>query len=148
MPATYTKFQCFASDVANKVHDFLGTGGTTADTLKVYLSNTAPNVATMALKADLTEITEHNGYTATISTQNVGAAAAGTVTVTGTNIVVTATGGTVGPFQYVVLYNGTAAGGPLIAYWDYGTPLTLNDAESLTLKFNSGVASGTLFTLA
>ena len=146
--ASYLKFNFFVEDLANKIHDVMGTAGADVDTLKVYLSNVAPTVTTNHVKGDLAEITNHNGYTAPVSTGNVGARTTTTVTVTGTNITITASGGTVGPFQYVVLYNSTAAGVNLIAYWDYGSPLTLNDGESFTIKFNSGVSSGTLFILA
>lgn len=146
--ASYTKFNQFAGDLAGKVHDVLGTAGSSADTIKVYLSNTAPTVATNAVKADLAEITNQNGYSAPVTTGNVGVNSAGTVTVTGTNVTVTASGGSVGPFRYVVLYNSTAASGPLIAYWDYGSSLTLADGDSFVIKFNNGASSGTLFTLA
>lgn len=146
--AAYTKFNVFAGDLAGKVHDLLGTAGSTADTLKIYLSNTSPNVSTNLVKSDLAEIVEQNGYTAPVSTANVGANSAGTVTVTGTNVTVTASGGSVGPFRYIVLYNATAGTTPLVAYWDYGSGLTLNDGDSFVVKFNNGASSGTLFTLA
>lgn len=142
------KFNTFAGDLAGKVHDLLGTAGSTADTLKIYLSNTAPNVSTMAVKSDLAEITEQNGYTAPVSTGNVGVNSSGTVTVTGTNVTITASGGSVGPFRYIVLYNATAGTTPLVAYWDYGSNLTLNDGDSFVIKFNNGSVSGTIFTLA
>ena len=146
--ASYVKFDQFVEDLSNKIHDVFGTAGAGADTLSVYLSNAAPTAATNKVKGDLAEITNHNGYTAPVSTGNVGVRSTTTVTVTGTNVTITASGGTVGPFQYVVLYNFTAASVPLIAYWNYGSALTLNDGESFTIKFNSGVSSGTLFTLA
>lgn len=146
--ATYTKFNVFAGDLAGKVHDVLGTAGSTADTLKVYLSNTAPNTATNAVKGDLAEITNQNGYTAPVTTANAGVNTSGTVTVTGTNVTITASGGSVGPFRYVVLYNSTAGTSPLVAYWDYGSNLTLNNGDSFVIKFNNGATSGTIFTLA
>jgi hypothetical protein len=78
----------------------------------------------------------------------VGANSSGTVTVTGTNVTITASAGSVGPFRYVVLYNSTAGSVPLVAYWDYGSNLTLNDGDSFVIKFNNGASSGTIFTLA
>jgi hypothetical protein len=149
--ASYTKYETFASDLANKVHDILGTAGSGADTLKVMLSNTAPNVATHTVRGDSTEISGGNGYTSGgSSTANAGVAASGTVTVTGTNVTWTASGGTIGAFRYVILYNDTptSPADPLVAYWDYGSSLTLNDGESFTVKFNNGSSSGTMFTLA
>lgn len=59
----------------------------------------------------------------------------------------TASGGTIGPFQYAVLYNDTSASDNLVEYWDYGTALTLNDGESFTVKF-SNASPGALLTLA
>lgn len=149
--AAYTKFYQFVSDVAQKVHDFLGTAGSSADTFKVMLSNTAPTAATNAVKADITEITAEHGYSAGgASAANVGAASTGTITVTGTNVTWTASGGTIGPFRYVVLYNDTptSPADPLAAFWDYGSSLTLQDGDSFTAKFNNGASSGTIFTFA
>jgi hypothetical protein len=41
--AAFNKYNQFVEDFANKVHDLFGTAGSTADVLKVMLSNTAPN---------------------------------------------------------------------------------------------------------
>ena len=149
--ATYTKYQTFISDVFGKVHDLVGTAGSTADVVKVGLSNAAPNVATHTVRADVTELGTANGYTSGgQSTANTSGASSGTLTVTATNVTWTASGGSIGPFQYVFAYNDTptSPADPLIAYWDYGSALTLNDGESFTVKFNNGASSGTLFTAA
>lgn len=145
MAAAYNKFNAFIGDVFGKVHDLLGTAGSTADTLKILLSNTTP-VATNAVKGDLTEITQHNGYSAPVTCTNVGTNTTGTLTVSGTAITITASGGTIGPFQYACMYNSTAGTVPLVAWWDYGSALTLQDGDSLTLKFNSSATTGTIFT--
>lgn len=144
--ASYVKYQCFVTDLANKLHDIFGTAGSGADTLKVMLSNAAPNVATHTVRADVTEISGGNGYTSGGTTAtNVGTAASGTVTVAGTSVVFTASGGTVGPFRYAILYNSTQSSplGPLIAYWDYGSSITLADGETFTVTFGANI-----FTLA
>lgn len=144
MSSAYVKYECFSGTLTNKIVDLLGTAGSTADTLKVALTNTAPNVATNTVLADITEITAHNGYSAGgASAANVGTRSGGTTTVVGTDIVFTASGGTIGPLQYAVLYDSTVSGGPLIAYWDYGSSITLNDGDTLTVDFGAS-----LFTVA
>ena len=102
------------------------------------------------MKADLAEISTGNGYAGPQDTQNTGAEASGTYTLTGTAVTITASGGTVGPFQYVVLQNTTptSPADPLIAWWDYGSALTLNSGDSFTVKFNNSATTGTIFTVA
>lgn len=144
--AAYNKYQQFVEDLSNKVHDLIGTAGSGADTLKVCLTNTAPNAATHAVRADITEISGGNGYTSGgASVANVGSESSGTVTVVGTDVTFTASGGSIGPFRYAVLYNDTptSPADPLIAWWDYGSSITLADGESFTVDFGSS-----LFTLA
>ena len=139
--ATYNKFLQFTKDLIDGVHDF------DADTFKVMLVNTAP-VNTNSVKADLTDISAGNGYTAggtatTISTST----SAGTAKITGTDVTFTASGGSIGPFRYAVLYNDTptSPADPLIAWWDYGSSVTLNTGESLTVDFD---ATNGIFTVA
>ncbi len=149
--AIYNKYDQFAQDLTGKVHDLFGTAGSTADTCKLILSNATPNTSTHAVRADVTELSTANGYTSGgVSVANVGTRSGGTVTVVGTNVTFTASGGAIGPFRYIILYNDTptSPADPLIDYWDYGSALTLNDGESLTVKFNNGASSGNIFTLA
>lgn len=142
--ASFNKFEQFVQDLCEKVHDL------SSDQVEVYLSNTAPDAAADAVKADLAEIGTGNGYAGPQDTQNTGAEASGTYTLTGTKVVVTASGGTVGPFRYVVLQNTTptSPADPLIGWWDYGSALTLNDGESFSVKFNSSDTTGTILTVA
>jgi hypothetical protein len=148
--AAYNKFDQFVEDLLQKVHDLFGTAGSTADVCKVVLTNSAP-VSTNTVLANITQISGTNGYTTGgTSVANAGTRSTGTVTVNGTNVTWTASGGTIGPFEYVVLYNDTptSPADPLVAWWDYGSALTLNDGESFTVKFNNGASNGTIFTLA
>lgn len=142
--AAYNKFEQAVDDLAQKVHDL------SADTIEIYFSNATPSASLDAVKADLAEITNENGYAAPQDTQNTWAEASGTGTLTGTKVVVTASGGTIGPFQYVVLQNTTPASplDPLFGWWDYGSALTLNDGESFSTKFNGSETTGTIFTIA
>lgn len=130
--AVFQKFHSFVEALAEKKHD-LG-----ADALKVMLCNAAP-AATNAVKADLTEITAGNGYTAGGNTAAVTASAqtAGTYKlVLADPPTWTAAGGSVGPFQYAVLYNDTAANKELIGFWDYGSSITLSAGESFAVDFD------------
>ena len=142
--ATYNKFQDFVEQLG------LGKHNLNTDVLNVYLSNATPSASLDAIKTDLAEITNQNGYTAPVDTQNTWAEATGTGTLTGTKVVITASGGTVGPFQYVVLYNDTQTSpvDPLIAWWDYGSAITLNAGESFSIKFNNSDTTGSILTLA
>jgi len=137
--ASFTKFEVFAEDLANAEHDLFGTD----HTLAFYLTNTAPNVATHAVKADLAEITIQNGYTGPVDIENNGTRSGGTVSIAVTDKVITASGGTVGPFRYAVVFNDTHASDALIGYYDYGSAITLNDGETFTLDF-----AATLLTVA
>jgi hypothetical protein len=132
--ATYNKFNVFTEHLTGKVHDLFGSGGT-IDALKVYLSNTAPNAATHSLKGDLAEITNQNGYTAPVTVTPVGTRSGGTYTLQGTSLTITASGGAVPTFRYVVLYNDTptSPADPLIGWYDYGSNVTLADTETFTI---------------
>lgn len=130
--AAFSKFNSFVEALAEKVHN-LG-----ADTLKVMLTNTAP-VATNSVKADLTEISAGNGYTAGGNTASVTSSAQTSGTyklVLGDPATWTASGGSIGPFRYAVLYNDTATNKELIGYWDYGSSITLASGESFAVDFD------------
>ena len=135
--ASFVKFEVFSENLSEKVHNL------DSDTLAIYLTNTAPTVATNAVKADLAEIATGNGYTGSQDTQNSTSRSGGTTSVIGVDVVITASGGTVGPFRYVVLCNTTAASSPLIGYWDYGSSITLQSGETFTTDFGSS-----MFTVA
>jgi hypothetical protein len=131
--ASFNKFHSFVEALAEKVHKL------DTDTLKVLLTNTAP-VATNTVKANLTEISAGNGYTAG---GNAATATASSQT-SGTYKLVlddpatwTAAGGTIGPFRYAVLYNDTASNDELIGWWDYGSSITLQAGETFKVDFDA-----------
>lgn len=134
--ATYNKFNVFLNDVFHKVHNL----NTSADVVKVLLTNTAP-VAANSVKADLTEISAGNGYAAggTASTVSSSAQSSGTFKEVLGDVVFTASGGTIGPFRYAVVYNDTptSPADPLIGWYDYGSSITLNDGETFTVDFDA-----------
>lgn len=129
--ATYVKFNAFVEHLAEKVHN-LG-----SDTLTVALTNTAPTAATDSVLADITQITYTN-LSARVLTISSSAQTSGTYKLTIADLVLTASGGSVGPFRYVVIYNDTptSPADPLICYFDRGDSITLQDGETLTLDFD------------
>lgn len=140
--ASFVKYECLSEDIANEEHDFFGTN----DTLKIALTNSAPNVATHRVLSDITEISAGNGYTAGgHDVQNDGTRSGGTTTVTGVDVTITASGGDIGPFRYGVLYNDTSATDALIGYWDRGASITLTGANGDSVTWNFGAS---LFTVA
>ena len=133
--AAFNKFNSFVEAVAEKQHN-LG-----ADTLRVALTNTAPVAANTQL-TDLTQIAAGNGYAAGGPQASISASAqtGGVYKLTLADVVITASGGSIGPARYAVLYNATS--GLLIGWWDYGSSFTLASGESLTVDFDD--ANGVL----
>lgn len=138
--ASFNKFQPFVENLAEKVFN-LG-----ADTLKVLLTNSAPAAAN-GVKSDLTEISAGSGYTAGGATASISSSAqtSGTYKLVLGDVTITASGGSIGPFRYAVLYDDTAASDQLIGFWDYGSSITLADGESITVDFD---ASAGVLTIA
>ena len=142
--ATYNKFQDFSEQLVRGVHDW------DAHVFKIALTNTAP-VATQTTwnTTDHPAPAAANGYTAGGTATTIAISeTTGTTTVTGTQVVFTATAGGIGPFRYAILYNDTATSpaDAAIAYWDYASSVTLADTETFTVKFNN-TTPGTIFTL-
>jgi hypothetical protein len=143
--ATQNKFQDFVEQLEKGVHVF----GT--HVFKVALTNTAP-VATQTTwnTTDHPAPAAANGYPAggTATTTAI-SESGGTSTVTGTQVVFTATAGGIGPFRYAVLYNDTATSpaDAAVSWVDYGSSITLADTETFTVKFNNA-SPGTIHTLA
>jgi hypothetical protein len=138
----------------NKFEGFVGYLGLAAvnlntDTIKAYLTNAAPSSSADDVKTDLAEITNENGYTAPVDTLNTYSETSGTGTLAGTAFTVTASG-SVGPFQYVPIYDDTHASDILIGWWAYTGALTLANGETFSVRFNNAVVGnpGTIFTLA
>lgn len=134
--ATYTKFNSFVEALAEKVHN-LG-----SDQLKVALTNTDPTAAA----------TNYAGLTSPLATTNLSGATpfnittssssqtGGTYTLVLADLTLTATGA-VGPFRYVVIYNDTATNDELIAYYDYGSSISLANGETFLINFGAQLFS-------
>lgn len=137
--ATYVKYQ-------KGVEALLEAINAGSDTWKIALSNTAPNVATNATLSDAAEISAGNGYTA-----GGNAASVSSSTQTGGTYKLvlnspstwTATGGSIGPLRYAILYDSTTDN--LVGYWDYGSSITLNAGDTFTVNLDG---TNGVFTVA
>jgi hypothetical protein len=123
--ATYNKFQAWAETMVEAAN-------LASDQFVIALSNTAP-VATNSVLTDITQITYTNLSSRNVTTTS-SSQASGTYTLVLADLVMTATGA-VGPFRYVVLYDDTVAGDPLVGWWDYGSSITMANGETFTVDF-------------
>lgn len=141
--ATYTKYETFVENLANKLIDAFGT----TDTWKAVIHTDAPTVATDNAVSDLTQISGNNGYTT--GGENISfnsTRSGGTVTATATDVVWTASGGNLGSSttgRYFSIYDDTSTGDNLLCSFDYGSTFTVASGETMTLDFGAS-----LFTLA
>lgn len=130
--AVGVKFQNFVQDLGRAVDNLNG------HVVAVYLSNTAPNFATGKVKADVPEIATGNGYAGPIALGNAYSQTGGVGIMTGSgSLTVTASGGSIGPFRYVVMWDQTA--NSLIAAFDYGAPITLLDTNTFTINLDARI---------
>ena len=117
-----------------------------SDVWKVALSNRTPVVATDSGLASAVEIAAGNGYTAggNVATTSSSTQTGGTYKLVLTSPATwTASTGSMGPFQYAILYDSTTDN--LIGYWDYGSAVTLGVGESFSVVLDG--TSG-VFTVA
>ena len=138
--ATVTKFYSFVEAVHEKKHN-LG-----SDTLKVLLTNTAPSLSN-TVKADISgELSTGSGYTAGGATITVTSSAqsSGLYTLVADDVTWTASGGSIGPFRYAVIYNDTATNDELFCYIDYGYSITVASGQTFTIDFDG--TSGLYYT--
>lgn len=135
--ASYNKFNVFTKDLSDGVHNFI-TG--TSQVFKVLLTNTAP-VATNSVYADISagELTTTGGYTVGGATTTMtDSTASGVEKVLASNVTWTGSGGGMGPFRYAVVYNTTPSSPlkPLIAWFDYGSSISLVAGDTFTVGFD------------
>jgi hypothetical protein len=140
--ATYNKLNGFVEHLAEKVHNLQ------ADAITVALSNTAPGsesvpptgATTACVLANVTQVAYTN-LSSRLLTVSASSQTSGTYSLVINDLVLTSSGGTTGPFRYVYIYNDTptSPADPLIAYFDYGSSITLADGETLTLDFGTNL---------
>lgn len=135
--ASFTKVNDFVVNLANAMD-------LDSDTLKVALCNTDPTSGTNVVSdgngvlANVTEISYTNLSSRTL--QNVTSTqTSGTYKLSADDLTLTASGGTVAAFRYIVVYNDTptSPADPIIGYYDYGASLTLNDGDTFTVDIGT-----------
>jgi len=128
MPA-FNFFNSFKEALPEKVHNL------SSDQLKIALTNVAPSAINTVL-ADITEIAYTNLSSRDL-TVNSSVQSAGIYSLSIADITLSATGGNVETFRYVIIYNDTAAGDPLIGWCDYGQSQTVVNGAFFDIVFNS-----------
>lgn len=131
-----TKFNSFTLNLGNKKYNL------DSDQLKGALVNSIPTAAMVAL-SELTEISYTNCSTRNITTTSF-AQAAGVAKLVLADLTLTATGGTVGPFRYIVVYDSAASSFELIGWQDYGASITLQDGDTFVFDFDASAGALTL----
>ena len=135
--ASFTKVNDFVVNLAN-------TMDLDANTLIVALSNTDPTSGTNVVSdgngilANISPISYTNLSSRTL--QNVTSTqSSGTYKLSADDLTLTASGGSVAAFRYIVIYNDsvTSPADPVIVYYDYGTSLTLNDGDTFTIDIGT-----------
>lgn len=140
--ATFTEPDILSEDIANKIHDF------NSDTFRWVLSNTAPVLTSTFLLSNITQISTGGGYTQMsdgaggLSTTLSFSRSGQTTTVSGTQVVLTATGA-VGPFRYLILVNDTPTSplNPVVGWLDHGSAVTMANTDTYTIP------AGAYFTI-
>lgn len=113
------------------------------DQFLVTLSNTAPASETNpplntgnGILANVTQISYTN-----LSSRNLtrieSSETGGVYKLDFSDLVITAGGGSVGPFRYIYIVDDTITGDPIVGVYDLVTPVTITDGSSRTLKFHA-----------
>lgn len=136
--ATFNKINDF---VKNAVHNM----DLESDQIAIALSNTAPSSETSDPSADgngilgnVTQVSYTNLSSRNVTTSS-SSQTSGTYKLVLADLTLTSSGGSTGPFRYVYIYDDTVTtpADPLVGYYDYGSSLTLNDGDSLTVDFSA-----------
>lgn len=136
--SSWNKFNSFVEAAMEKVHNL----GSDQLTVAMCAAANAP-VATNTQLSNLTQISYTNCSSRNITTST-SSQTSGTYKLVLTDLTLTASGGSIAAFRYVVIYNDTATNDELIAWLDYGSDVTIANGESLLIDFDG---SNGVFTL-
>lgn len=126
----WQKLNQFVEDLCKGKHDL------SADVLKMALTNEQP-LAADAVLSDIAQISNAGGYAPATVTITNAAQSGGVFNLAHAAVTFTASGASYQPFQWVVFYNDTASGKPLIAWLDYGIAYTLPSGQPFTINANT-----------
>lgn len=130
--ATFNKFNSWAEYMVEAAN--LG-----SDSFVIALTNSAP-IASNAVLADITQISYTNLSSRALTTAS-SSQTGGTYTLVLNDLTLTASGA-VATFEYVVLYDDTVAGDPLVGWWQYpGGPVTMAASETFLIDLSASVLS-------
>ena len=125
--ATFSKINSFVENLAEKQIDLSGAG------LTIALTNTA-HTSTWDELSDLTEISYTN-LSSRVITVSASSQTAGTYKLVCDDLTLTASGA-VGPFRYIYIYDDGSTNDKLIAYYDYGSEVTMADGDTFKIDFD------------
>lgn len=130
--------------LAEGVHNF-SSDSTCTITVALTTNANAPSASLDAVLADIVEISYTNLSSRVVSVSS-SSQTTGTYKLVLTDLVLTASGA-VATFRHVAIYNDdpTSPADPLIAFFDYGSDLTLANGETFTLDFDG---TNGFFTIA
>src|SRR4051812_3277199 len=138
--ATFTMFYSLPDALSEKVHNW----GT--DQLKLALTNAAnPPSRSNTKLSDLTEISYTNCSPRNVTTTSANQSS-GVLKLILAVLTITASGGSMAAFRYIILYNDSATNKELIGYIDMGSDVTLLDTHNVPVNFDqtNGVLSTSL----
>jgi hypothetical protein len=130
MASAFNKFYSFVEQLAEKEHNLQ------SDALTLALTNSAPTSGVASLTG-ITQISYTGTSSSRVLTGKTSAQSNGLYKLIADDIIITGNLGTVGPFQYVVLYNATHSTTGVVGWWDYGSSITLQSGETLTVDFDA-----------
>jgi hypothetical protein len=131
--AAFNKYNSFADEISKGGHNLQ------TAVFKVALTNTAPSATdTTWSTGTYPAPVAANGYTAGGNTLTTSSASttSGTFKLVLADSTFTASGGSIGPARYAVIYNSSASN-KLVGWYDYGSSITLLDTETLTVDFDA-----------
>jgi hypothetical protein len=124
-----TKFNAFSEALAEKIHNLA------SDQIMVALTNVLPVAGSATVLADIIQVV-YTFCSSRVITTTSSLQTSGVYKLILADLTLTATGGSVGPFRYAVIYNNTATNKDLIVFYDYGSSITIADGETLLLDFD------------